>query len=334
MKNNRFFIVGMLAVLLTFGLMLAGCDNPAGGTFVAVTDITGVPTIAIVGNGLTLSGTIEPPGATNKTIVWSGTGVNNGVLTATSAGDYTVTATIVNGASESAPYTKNFSIKAYNAGSDSGTNPFGTNATPFIWAMDDRGGEVYAILKDSTWEAMAEGSLYNSGTYTRIGGKAVQWTVGAGGHAGDTGLAIIGDNGKLLVANFADQYSDMNGTFTKLDTSLTSEGTWVSSAPYDGRYVKIVAASGNFTEFLSPNGTSNWAEVVKGTYSTTAGTTNPAACTITQVNTGVFTGGADTWVAWNALSQAYKNNVGGYQTFTVIIYANKFETQGLTFQKQ
>jgi hypothetical protein len=27
MKNNRFFILGMLAVLLTFGLVLAGCDN-------------------------------------------------------------------------------------------------------------------------------------------------------------------------------------------------------------------------------------------------------------------------------------------------------------------
>jgi hypothetical protein len=31
MNNNRFIIAGVLAVLLTFGLVLAGCGDGAGG---------------------------------------------------------------------------------------------------------------------------------------------------------------------------------------------------------------------------------------------------------------------------------------------------------------
>ncbi|GHV85671.1 hypothetical protein AGMMS50230_12790 [Spirochaetia bacterium] len=44
MKKNRFFIVGILMVLLTFGLVLSGCSNSSGSTPVAKTVvITGIP---------------------------------------------------------------------------------------------------------------------------------------------------------------------------------------------------------------------------------------------------------------------------------------------------
>jgi hypothetical protein len=119
MKQGKFFVVGMLSAVLTFGVISAGCDNGSNpGAFVAVTNITNVPVIALVNAPLSLSGTVEPANATNTTITWSGVNVSNGVFTATSAGNSTVTATIVNGASESSPYTKDFSIKAYN-----NTNP-------------------------------------------------------------------------------------------------------------------------------------------------------------------------------------------------------------------
>jgi len=86
--------------------------------FVAVTDITGVPTAATVNVNLTLTGSVEPSDATNKTITWSIAATNtlasatvaSGVFKATTAGTATVTATVVNGASETADYTKEFSI--------------------------------------------------------------------------------------------------------------------------------------------------------------------------------------------------------------------------------
>jgi hypothetical protein len=115
MKQGKYFAVGMLAAALTFGVISAGCDTGTNsGNFVPVTDITNVPVIALVNASLSLSGTVEPANATNTTITWTGDTVSNGVFTAPSAGDFMVTATIVNGASESSPYTENFIIKAYN----------------------------------------------------------------------------------------------------------------------------------------------------------------------------------------------------------------------------
>ncbi len=86
-------------------------------TFVAVTDITGVPTKATVDKDLTLTGTVAPANATNKTIAWSvkDAGTTNatiadGKLKATAAGTVTVTATIANGKAEGTDFTKDFTI--------------------------------------------------------------------------------------------------------------------------------------------------------------------------------------------------------------------------------
>jgi hypothetical protein len=92
-------------------------DTP-GGSFVAVTDITGVPTSATAGTALTLTGTVAPATATNKTIVWSvkDKGTTNATITdgnklnTTAAGTVKVTATITNGLTESTDYTKDFDI--------------------------------------------------------------------------------------------------------------------------------------------------------------------------------------------------------------------------------
>jgi hypothetical protein len=77
-KRSLFF--GALIIVLASGFFFVGCDT--GGvnsdTFIAVTGITGVPTAAIAGNALPLSGTVEPSNATDKTIVWSGSGVSGG----------------------------------------------------------------------------------------------------------------------------------------------------------------------------------------------------------------------------------------------------------------
>ena len=86
--------------------------------FAPVTNITGVATDGTVGTPVTLSGTVSPDAATNKTIVWSlGTGstaagasVSGGNASATGAGTVIVKATIVNGTAPGTDYTKDFTI--------------------------------------------------------------------------------------------------------------------------------------------------------------------------------------------------------------------------------
>jgi hypothetical protein len=90
-------------------------------SFVAVNDITGVPTTATAGIGLTLTGTVAPTNATNQVIIWSvqdagGTGAtivetdNYPSLHATAAGTVTVKATITNGLTATTNFTKDFNI--------------------------------------------------------------------------------------------------------------------------------------------------------------------------------------------------------------------------------
>ena len=91
-------------------------------SFVPVTGIVGVPKEAKVDEPLQLTGTVEPTGATNKTIVWSGTGVENGVLTATERGAVEVLATIVDGKGVGDNYTETFEINVTGKSSSSGCN--------------------------------------------------------------------------------------------------------------------------------------------------------------------------------------------------------------------
>jgi len=91
--------------------------------FVAVSDITGVPTTATVGTALVLSGTVTPANATNMTIGWSvspantltGVGVSGNTLTATTAGTAVVRATIANGLAVGTDYSKDFNINVQGA---------------------------------------------------------------------------------------------------------------------------------------------------------------------------------------------------------------------------
>ncbi|MDR2477386.1 MAG: leucine-rich repeat domain-containing protein, partial [Treponema sp.] len=89
------------------------------GSFVPVTSILGVPSSAIVGTALTLTGTVEPADATNKTIRWSvktdgntagGTITGTNTLNTTQAGSVTVIAAIVNGTSGGTAFTTEFTI--------------------------------------------------------------------------------------------------------------------------------------------------------------------------------------------------------------------------------
>ncbi|MDR2566702.1 MAG: Ig-like domain-containing protein [Bifidobacteriaceae bacterium] len=85
--------------------------------FVPVSGITGVPDTATAGVPLTLSGTVEPVGATNRAIVWSvksagttGATIAGDILEATAPGALVITATVAGGAAPSADYAQDFAI--------------------------------------------------------------------------------------------------------------------------------------------------------------------------------------------------------------------------------
>jgi hypothetical protein len=86
--------------------------------------------------------------------------------------------------------------------------------------MDDGGEKVYAARKENSREAAVEGTIYNTGTYFHIEGSAAERTVAGGAPPGAAGLAII-KNAKMSAADFVNDYSSMNGTFTKPDAALT-----------------------------------------------------------------------------------------------------------------
>jgi formylglycine-generating enzyme required for sulfatase activity len=87
-------------------------------TFVPVSGIAGVPTSGAA-TSLTLTGTVEPDNATNKTIDWSvksegttaaGAAITGNTLSTTGAGTVIVTATIANGLAVGDAYTQDFTI--------------------------------------------------------------------------------------------------------------------------------------------------------------------------------------------------------------------------------
>ena len=125
-------IFGRIALIMTFALIMAlfaGCDNPVNPDgFVAVNNITNVPTSGTVGN-LTLTGTVNPSNATNQTIVWSvvnlvvnsvvdvettGATISGNTLTTTAAGTVLVRATIINGVNRITNYTQLFDITIFD----------------------------------------------------------------------------------------------------------------------------------------------------------------------------------------------------------------------------
>jgi len=86
---------------------------------IAVTGINGVPDKATAGTPITLTGTVHPSNATNKTIEWSVVSAGNtkakiekdgNAFNAPEAGTVTIRATIINGVDDGKNYTQDFTI--------------------------------------------------------------------------------------------------------------------------------------------------------------------------------------------------------------------------------
>jgi hypothetical protein len=105
-NNNMSFIITEIVV-----------ERVAKRGFVAVTDIEGVPTSIYVGRNVNLPATASPATATNVDITWTvsdagatGATIEGHVLTTTATGTVKVKGTVVNGATATTNFEKEFTI--------------------------------------------------------------------------------------------------------------------------------------------------------------------------------------------------------------------------------
>jgi formylglycine-generating enzyme required for sulfatase activity len=115
--GNALTGTGSATVTVRAGMNQARVPMQVVEAFVAVSNITGVPTVGTAGENLTLNGTVTPTNATSQTIVWSvktpggtGAGISGNSLSTTGAGTVVVTATIANGLAAGTDYTQDFNI--------------------------------------------------------------------------------------------------------------------------------------------------------------------------------------------------------------------------------
>jgi endo-1,4-beta-xylanase len=198
-----FLTVGVYKVTMTNEAIISSTTNPAKVEvditvdMVPVTNITNVPTTAIAGTPLTLSGTVEPTNATYKDITWSvinanGTGavITDTAFTATAAGTATIKATITDGTAMGTPYTEEFQIVVslpFVAVTDIINVPTATtvgtslplsgdvmptNATnkTITWSVVNANG-TGATINDSVFRATAAGTALIKATI--VNGKAI-----------------------------------------------------------------------------------------------------------------------------------------------------------------
>ena len=199
--------------------------------FVAVTDITGVPTTATVGKSLTLTGTVAPSTASFKTIVWSikdagatGATISGNSLSTTAAGKVVVTATIINGSAIGTPFEKDFTITVSSSGS--GTVP--VVPTVFIAVTD-----ITGVPSSAT--AGTQIILNGTVTPSNATNTAINWSIKSAGTTGATidgkVIAFAGTGTVVVTATIGDGKA-VGTPFTKdftitvnADTSGTSAST-------------------------------------------------------------------------------------------------------------
>gem|GEM_PF-2330881 len=233
--------------------------------FVPVTDITGVPTAATAGTPLTLTGTVVPSNATNRTIVWSlvdagttGATINGNILNTTAAGSVVIRATIVNGLTPTSDFTKLFIIDvqaAFVPVTDiTGVPTTATAGTPLTLT-----GTVVpsnATNRTIVWSVVSAGT-----TGATISGATLNTTA--------AGMVIVRAtivNGLTPTSNFTKDFAitveaafvpvtDITGvpTAATVGTPLTLTGTVVPSNATNRTIIWSVASAGTTGATISGN---------------------------------------------------------------------------------
>ena len=206
------------------------------GQIIPVTAITGVPTYTKPLIMLTLSSTVSPANATNRTIVWTvknggttGAAITNGnMFYATSMGMVTVTATIKQGTSMTEDFVKDFVIAVTNQIPVTSISGVPTQAAIRVsMSLSGTVAPTNATYKSITW-SVKDGS----GTGATINGNSFYATA--------LGTAIITatiQRGKSETENYTEDFSisvtdfiavtDINGlpSYATTGTTLTLTGS-------------------------------------------------------------------------------------------------------------
>jgi hypothetical protein len=250
MFKNRFNLRKVAAIFacLAVTTFFSGCNKenePDSDDFIAVTGITGVSTVAETGKPLSLTATVSPSDATNRTVVWTvknagttGANITGGnTLTVSAAGTVTVTATIAGGATRTAPFAADFSISAKSAED----MPAVTGVTVNPSSVTVAGGG------SQTFTATVAGSKLEETD------KAVNWTVTGGVKAG----TAIGTDGKLTVAadetatsltvkavSVVDNSKSGTATVTVTAAGESKKGIYIGETQYESLISALQAAEG------------------------------------------------------------------------------------------
>jgi formylglycine-generating enzyme required for sulfatase activity/uncharacterized protein YjdB len=257
---------------------------------VAVTGITGVPGTVTVGKPLTLTGTVEPEGATNRDIAWSvkdpgGTGaaISGGTLSVTATGTVKVTATIAKGKSETEDYTEDFEITA--AAWVAVTGITGVPTTAYAKRPLTLSGTVApaaATNKAITWSVKSAG-----GTGATVNGNTLTTTA-----AGTVTVTATITNGTNATTHYTQDFDitvqAVAVTGVSLDTATLTVGRGETATlaatiePADATNKVVSWASGNEAVATVNNGVVTGVGV--GTAVITVTTTDggfTASCTVT-----------------------------------------------------
>ncbi|MCL2607760.1 MAG: hypothetical protein FWD92_04320, partial [Methanomassiliicoccaceae archaeon] len=242
-------------------------DPDTIGATVRVTDITNVPTSALAGMPLTLTGTVLPINATSQTITWSikdagttGASLSGNVLTAPNTGTLTVTASIEEKVSEfimvSVDETHAVVIKS--------------DGTLWTWGLNEYGqlGDGTTINRSSpaqigsdTWKYVSAGEVNTAAI--RSDGTLWAWGNNSNGQLGDG--TTISRSSPVQIGS--DKWISVSAGWG-VTMAIKEDGTlWAWGNNGGGRL-----GLGDTTQRNSPDqiGTDTWKSVSAGAYHTVA----------------------------------------------------------------
>jgi endo-1,4-beta-xylanase len=224
--------------------------------FVAVTGISGVPTTATAGIGLSLAGTVVPNNATNQTIVWTmknaGTSgaviINDGILNTIAAGAVIVTATINGGAAAGVDYVRDFAI----------------TVNPFVPVTSISG--VPAAGTVGTGITLTGGVVPNNAT-----NQAIAWTVDSKGTTGaviNNGILNTTDAGTVVVTATISNGAALGVDYTQdFDITVIVPVTNITGVPAGAIAGTVFALTGAAVPDNATNQAIVWAIKSAGTTS-------------------------------------------------------------------
>ena len=144
-----------------------------------VTNITDVPTEAISGTPLTLTGTVMPNNAVRQTVVWSvynagttgATITNDYTLNTTNVGTVTIRATIIDGLGTGFDYTQDFTIEVSSL--VNAENPIITEQPQSATYSQHATATALTVVADSPDGGVLSYQWFSNTTKSTVGGTAI-----------------------------------------------------------------------------------------------------------------------------------------------------------------